>query len=265
VVDFRREDGVMEARRIVSVEARPAPLSIDLAKTAVLVIDMQNDFGSKGGMFDRAGIDVSVIQRAVDPTARVIASARAVGVPVIYVKEGHRPDLSDIGAPGSPYWRMCQRLAVGTEVQAPDGRSSRIHVEDTWNTEILPELAPLASDIIIKKRRWSAFYDTELDARLRRLGARYLVITGCTTSMCIESTIRDAAFRDFICLLPADCTGQPARPDSTYSGHEASLNIIELSFGWVSSSDSIGRAFEAAGASSTATDLRAPAPRGGGR
>jgi len=175
------------------------------------------------------------------------------------------PDLSDIGAPGSPYWRMCQRLAVGTEVQAPDGRSSRIHVEDTWNTEILPELAPLASDIIIKKRRWSAFYDTELDARLQRLGARYLVITGCTTSMCIESTIRDAAFRDFICLLPADCTGQPARPDSTYSGHEASLNIIELSFGWVSSSDSIGRAFEAAGASSTATDLRAPAPRGGGR
>ena len=102
---------MMRTRSIVSIEATPAPLDIDLAKTAALVIDMQNDFGSKRGMFDRAGIDVSVIQRAVGPTAQVIASARAVGVPIIYVTEEHRPDLSDIGCVGSPYWRMCQRLA----------------------------------------------------------------------------------------------------------------------------------------------------------
>jgi len=238
---------VVETARIVSIEATPAPLNVDLAKTAVLVVDMQNDFCSKGGMFDRAGIDLSAIQRAVGPTAQVIASARAVGVPIIYVKEGHRPDLSDIGSVGSPYWRMCQRLAVGAEVLAPDGRPSRIHVEDTWNTEILSELAPLASDIIIKKRRWSAFYDTELDAQLRRMNTQYIIVTGCTTSMCIESTIRDAAFRDYICLLPADCTGQPARHDSTYSGHEASLKMIEMSFGWVSDSENIRRALKGSG------------------
>jgi ureidoacrylate peracid hydrolase len=212
--------------RMVSVEATPASLDIDLSKTAVLVIDMQNDFGAKGGMFDRAGIDVSVIQRAVAPTVRVIASARAAGVPVIYIKEEHRADLSDIGPAGAPYWRMCQRLAVGAEVTAPDGRPSRIHVENTWNTEILPELAPLSSDLVIIKRRWSAFYDTQLDAQLRRLGARYIIVTGCTTSMCIESTIRDAAFRDYVCLLPTDCTGQPARRDSSYSGYEASLRSL---------------------------------------
>jgi ureidoacrylate peracid hydrolase len=235
---------VTEIARTVLVEATPTSIDIDLAKTAVLVVDMQNDFGAKGGMFDRAGIDVSVIQRAVAPTAQVITSARAAGVPVIYIKEEHRPDLSDIGTVGSPHWRMCQRLAVGAEVTAPDGRPSRIHVENTWNTEILPELAPLASDIVIIKRRWSAFYDTELDSQLRRLGARYLIVTGCTTSMCIESTIRDAAFRDYICLLPADCTGQPARHDSGYSGHEASLKIIEMSFGWASSSAKIRDALE---------------------
>jgi len=120
-----------ETGRIVSVEATPAPLNVDLTKTAVLVIDMQNDFGSKGGMFDRAGIDLSAIQRAVGPTAQVIASARAVGVPIIYIKEGHRPDLSDIGSVGSPYWRMCQRLAVGKEGLAPDRRPSRIPVDTT--------------------------------------------------------------------------------------------------------------------------------------
>lgn len=237
----------METGRIVSVEAAPAPLNIDLAKTAVLVIDMQNDFGSKGGMFDRAGIDVSVIQRAVGPTAQVIASARAAGVPIIYIKEGHRSDLSDIGCVGSPYWRMCQRLAVGGEVLAPDGRPSRIHVEGTWNTDILSELAPLGSDIIIKKHRWSAFYETELDAQLRSLGTQYMIVTGCTTSICIESTIRDAAFRDYMCLLPADCTGQPARHDSPYSEHEASLKIIEMSFGWVTNSEHIRRALKGSG------------------
>jgi ureidoacrylate peracid hydrolase len=65
--------------------------------------------------------------------------------------------------------------------------------------------------------------------------------------MCIESTIRDAAFRDYICLLPADCTGQPSRHDSTYSGHEASLKIIEMSFGWISNSEHIRRAFKGSG------------------
>jgi ureidoacrylate peracid hydrolase len=229
---------------MVLVEATPTSIEVDLAKTAVLVVDMQNDFGAKGGMFDRAGIDVSVIQRAVSPTAQVIAGAHAAGVPVIYIKEEHRADLSDIGMVGSPHWRMCQRLGVGTAMTAPDGRPSRIHVENTWNTEILPELAPLAGDMVITKRRWSAFYDTELDPQLRRLGAKYLIVTGCTTSMCIESTIRDAAFRDFLCVLPVDCTGQPARHDSNYSGHEASLKIIEMSFGWLSTSEKIQTAFD---------------------
>jgi len=232
----------MAVGSMVFVEATPASIEVDLAKTAVLVVDMQNDFGAKGGMFDRAGIDISVIQRAVLPTMQVIASARAAGVPVIYVKEEHRADLSDIGTAGSPHWRMCQRLGVGTAMTAPDGRPSRIHVENTWNTEILPELTPLAGDQIVTKRRWSAFYDTELDSQLRRMDAKYLIVTGCTTSMCIESTIRDAAFRDYVCLLPMDCTGQPARHDSNYSGHDASLKIIEMSFGWLCTSEDIRNA-----------------------
>ena len=238
----------MAESRKVALDATPGPLEIDLAATAVLVVDMQNDFGAAGGMFDRAGIDIAVIRRAIAPTATVVAAARAAGLPVIYVIEAHRPDLSDIGAAGSPHWRMCQRMAVGAEMTAPDGRPSRIHVEGSWNTEILPELAPEDGDIIVTKRRYSAFYDTDLEARLRALGIRTLVVTGCTTSICIESTIRDAAFRDFICVLPVDCTGQPARSGSTYSGHEESLRIIERTFGWLSSSDRVSNAFRSDGA-----------------
>ncbi len=223
----------------VTIDARPTTFCLETKRSAVLVVDMQNDFAAVGGMFDRAGIDVSVIQAAIAPTAQVIAAARARGVPVVYVKEAHRSDLADIGSVGSPYWRMCQRLAVGAAVTAPDGRPSRIHIEDTWNTEILQELAPLFGDTVITKRRWSAFYETELDAQLRRMSVQHLIVTGCTTSMCIESTIRDAAFRDYQCLLPIDCTGQPSRRDSNYSGHDASLKIIEMSFGWLSDSKTV--------------------------
>jgi ureidoacrylate peracid hydrolase len=232
----------MAKRRMVTLDATPGPLEVDLAATAVLVVDMQNDFGAAGGMFDRAGIDISIIRRAIAPTARVASAARAARLPVIYVKEEHRPDLSDIGAEGSPHWRMCRRMGVGTETTAPDGRPSRIHVAGTWNTEILPELTPEDGDITVTKRRYSAFYDTELESRLRALRIRYLVVTGCTTSICIESTIRDAAFRDYICVLPVDCTGQPARSGSSYSGHEESLKIIERTFGWLSCSERVSKA-----------------------
>src|ERR1700709_472013 len=191
-------------RRTAVVDAKPDALTIDVAKTAVIVVDMQNDFGAKGGMFDRAGLDLSGIQAAVGPISQVIAGARKRGIPIIYVKEVLSSDLSDVGSEHSPHGRMARRLAIGESVAAPDGQPSRIHIDDTWHTEILPELAPQAGDTIIKKRRWSAFYETELDDKLRELGVQYLIVIGCTTSVCVESTIRDGAFRDYACLLPAD-------------------------------------------------------------
>ena len=225
--------------RIVSISARPAPLTIDLAQTAVLVVDMQNDFGSSGGMFDLAGIDLSVIQQAVPPSRRVVAAARRVGVPIIYLKMAHRPDLSDTGGPRSPHWFHHQRMAVGQQVTTPAGQPSRILIEGTWNTEILPELAPHPGDIVVSKHRYSGFFETDLDAQLRTLGTRNLIVTGCTTSVCVESTIRDAMFRDYICLLLEDCTGQPAFPSSPFATHQASLLIIQSMFGWVSDSTAL--------------------------
>src|SRR5437868_13825517 len=88
----------LSAGRQAIIEASPEPITIDTAKTAVIVVDMQNDFGSKGGMFDRAGIDISGIQKAVGPTAKVLAAARKAGIRIIYIKMGFRPDLSDMGA-----------------------------------------------------------------------------------------------------------------------------------------------------------------------
>src|SRR5947207_3497106 len=103
------------------IDAKRHSIAIDPTKAAGLVVDMQNDFGSKGGMFDRAGIDISGIQKAIAPTAKVLASARRAGVKIIYLKMGYRPDLSDLGAPDSVNRARHLRLGVGQTVRAPDG------------------------------------------------------------------------------------------------------------------------------------------------
>jgi ureidoacrylate peracid hydrolase len=226
------------------LDARPAPIAIEFARTSLLVIDMQNDFGTKGGMFDRAGIDISQIQKAVAPTARVIAAARKAGIKVIYLKTGFRPDLSDAGPPDSPNWIKHAAMHVGEAVRAPDGTESRILIRDTWNTDIVSELKPQTDDIVIWKNRFSGFYQTELDNVLKRLNAKVLVFTGCTTSVCVESTIRDATFRDYSPILLADCTAEPIGHNLPTSNHEASLLLTQCLFGWISHSDHFIKALE---------------------
>jgi len=231
--------------RPVKIDAKPEPITIDAARTAVMVVDMQNDFGTKGGLFDHAGFDISIIQRAIGPTATVLASARHAGLKIIYLKMGFHPDLSNLGSEGSPN-RMRHLLAgVGKTVHAPNGTESRILIRDTWNTEIVPELKPQTSDIVIYKHRFSGFYQTDLDAILKQLGVKYLIVTGCTTSVCVESTIRDAMFRDYVCVLLADCTGEVVGSSLPRSNHEASLFLIQQRFGWVSASGEFIRALEA--------------------
>jgi ureidoacrylate peracid hydrolase len=221
-------------------------MSIETARTALIVVDMQNDFGSKGGMFDDAGIDISGIQKAVGPTARVLAAARRAGIKIIYLKMAIRPDLSDAGAPESRM-RMTHHN-VGKTITAPDGRESRILIRDTWNTDILDELAPEPGDTLIYKNRFSGFYQTNLDATLKRMGIRDLVVTGCTTSVCVDSTIRDAMFRDYRCVLLADCTAEPIGQNLPRSNHDASLLVVRTLLGWTSTSDDFIRTLETPGA-----------------
>jgi ureidoacrylate peracid hydrolase len=220
-----------------NIEAAPGPVAINIAQTAVIVVDMQNDFCSKGGMFDRAGVDISIVQKVVTPTRKVLLAARKAGIKVIYLKMGFRPDLSDLGAADSPNRGRHLRFGVGQPSVAPDGREGRFLIRDTWNTDVIDELRPEADDVVLYKHRFSGFYQTELDGVLRNLGIRNLIFTGCTTSVCVDSTIRDAVFRDYRSVLLSDCTGEPIGSDFPRSNHEASLLTVQTLFGWVSDSD----------------------------
>ncbi|HKZ80835.1 MAG TPA: cysteine hydrolase [Pyrinomonadaceae bacterium] len=193
-------------------------------------------------MFQRAGIDISPIRAAVAPTARVLSVARKAGIKIVYLKMAFRTDLSDAGPPDSPSLRNHLRLNLGKVIRAPNGSESRILIRDTWNTDILPELTPKAEDITLYKHRFSGFFQTDLDSILKRMGVNFLIVTGCTTSVCVESTIRDAMFRDYSCVLLADCTGEPIGYGLARSNHEASLLTIQTLLGWVSTSEEFIRA-----------------------
>ena len=222
---------------MVSIDAKPEPISIDPARSAVIVVDMENDFAAKGGMLDRAGVDISGAQKAIAPIAKVLAAARQAGLKIIYLKMGYRPDVSDLGPNDSVNRVRHLKFGVGQKIQAPDGRESRVLIRDTWDTDIVPELQPQPNDIVIYKTRFSGFYQTDLDATLKKFGIKHLIVTGVTTSVCVESTVRDAMFRDYLCVLLQDCMSEPIGQDLPRSNHDASLLTAEMLFGWVSSSD----------------------------
>jgi ureidoacrylate peracid hydrolase len=154
-----------------------------------------------------------------------VQAAREAGIPVVWIKMGHAPDYSDAGPEDGPHVIKHRLFGNGSTL-----------VRDTWNTELLEGLTPEADDHVVWKHRYSAFFETELDDLLRSLGVKSLVFTGCTTSICVESSVRDAMFRDHSCLVLEDCTAEPL------GTHVSSLVVIERLFGWVSNS----RAFEEA-------------------
>jgi ureidoacrylate peracid hydrolase len=229
----------------VTLDAKPEPIAIDPARTAIIVVDMENDFAAKGGMFDRAGLDISGAQKAIAPIAKVLAAAREAGLKIIYLKMGYRPDLSDLGEIDSVNRTRHLKLGVGQKIQAPDGHQSRVLIRDTWDTDIVPELKPQSNDIVIYKTRFSGFYKTDLDTTLKKFGIKYLIVTGVTTSICVESTVRDAMFRDYLCVLLSDCMSEPIGHDLPRTNHEASLLNAEVLLGWVSDSEEFIKALSA--------------------
>jgi ureidoacrylate peracid hydrolase len=220
-----------------SMAAKPAPISIHPLSTALIVVDMQNDFAAKGGMLERQGVDISMIQKVIPTIAKVIDVSRQAGLKIIYLKMGFQEDLSDLGREGSPNRVRHLHFDVGQTITAPNGSKSRILIRDTWNTDIVPQLKPQQGDIVLYKTRYSGFYNTDLDSVLQQLNIQNLIVTGCTTTICVESTIRDAMFRDYSAVVLEDCTAEPVGYDLQRSNHEASLLAIQFSFGWVSTSE----------------------------
>lgn len=227
------------ASGVVTIAAQPAPFDAAVRSTAVIVVDMQNDFASVGGMFERADIDIDVIRAAIEPTRALIGAARTCDLRIVYLKMGFQPDLSDTGGADSPNWQIHRRLNAGDTVVAPDGSPSRVLIRDTWNTAIIDELTPEPDDIVVWKHRYSGFFETDLDTLLRSAGIDTLIFVGATTSICVDSTVRDAMFRDYRCLVVEDCTAEPIGEGLARSNHDATLLTTQILFGSTATSDAV--------------------------
>jgi ureidoacrylate peracid hydrolase len=210
---------------MTTLEAQPDPVEVDLARAAVVVVDMQNAFASKNGMLDIAGADISGAPRVVSVIGHILAAARGARMPVVYLQMGYKADLSDSGGPESPNWH--KELGIRLMNCRPELKGQLV-TEGTWDFAIVDQLAPQPGDLVIVKTRYSGFARTVLDAELEARGVRYLFFTGIATNVCVESTLRDAFFLDYWPILIADATLAAGPP----SVEEATLFNIESYFGW---------------------------------
>jgi nicotinamidase-related amidase len=192
---------------------------VDPGHTALLLIDMQRDFVEPDGVFGTLGIDLSMYRESRPPLAALLDDARRASVLVIHVQNTTLPGrLSD-----SPVQiRFNLRMHEGNR---PDGAPLRYSVEGTPGHEIVGELRPQPDEIIVKKHRSSAFWGTDLAMLLRSNGIRSVVVGGCTTEGCVESTARDAMFNDFYVVIAVDCVASDDREQ-----HEASLLLMRHRF-----------------------------------
>jgi nicotinamidase-related amidase len=182
---------------MLEANANPRPFLFEPASTALLVIDMQHDFMTSGGWADAMGLDFSLLAPTVPVIATLLGRFRAAGAPVIFTREGHRPDLADC----PPHKRGRYAPRVGDA-----GPLGRYMVTGEPCNDIIQALAPLEGELVIDKPGAGSFYATLLDHILRLRKITHLIVTGVTTDVCVHTTIREANDRGYECLLVEDAT-----------------------------------------------------------
>lgn len=215
---------------ILTIPAEPHAVTVDLAQTALIVIDMQKDFLYPGGFGALLGNDTSLLRRTIEPIQAMLSFARERGMTVIHTREGHLPDLSDC-----PPTKL-DRWPAGTRI-GDMGPMGRILIRGEEGHAIIDEVAPLPDELVIDKPGKNAFYATELEPYLRQRGIVNLLITGVTTDVCCSATTIAANDRGFNAIVLADCVASysPER-------HAATLAVIKAQggiFGWVSAAQQL--------------------------
>ena len=220
-----------------TLKAEPECIQLAAEHTALIVIDMQNAYTSKGGYLDLAGFDVSATQPVVENIKKAVDVAHEAGIQVIYFKNGWDDQYVEAGGVNSPNYHKSN--ALKTMRHQPELQGTLL-AKGGWDFELIDALQPQAQDIVIEKPRYSGFFNTALDSMLRSRGIRNLVFVGIATNVCVESTLRDGFFLEYFGIALADACHQ-AGP---IAAQQAALYNIKTFFGWVSDTAAFTESFQ---------------------
>ncbi|MDF1720719.1 MAG: cysteine hydrolase [Minwuia sp.] len=221
------------APKPVAVKAEPQDIVVDANKSALVIVDMQNDFCTEGGWLHSRGIDVSPNCAPIAPLKNLIAGFRSADLPVIWVNWGVRKDLLNIHPS-----LLHAHNPGGDEVDLASpvpGTRSEVLRWGSWGAEVVDEIHPGDQDIQITKHRFSAFWDTETDAVLRNLGIKTLFIGGVNMDQCVMTTLEDASFLGYDTILVSDATATTS-PDYCV---QSVLYNVKLLYGFVAESEAL--------------------------
>lgn len=218
---------------IVEVPASPQRLEIDLKRSALVVVDMQNDFCASGGWLSSIGVDTDPLREIVDPINAISERLRSLGVPVIWLNWGNRPDRANL-PPGVLHVYNPDGEGVGIGDGLP-GSGSHVLESGSWSADLVKGLEPRLGDILVEKYRMSGFYDTVLDSVLRNLDVTTLLFGGVNVDQCVFATLIDAASLGYDVVLLSDCSATTSPEFCVEATH---YNVAQC-FGFVASSSDL--------------------------
>jgi nicotinamidase-related amidase len=225
--------------KLITLPTETKKLHLDLAKAAILVIDMQNDFCHSEGWLSHIGVDITPARTPIEPLKNLLPQLRNVNVPVVWINWGNRPDLLNI-SPALLHVYNPTGEGVGLGDLLPT-RSAPVLTLGSWAAAVVDELEPKPEDICVDKYRMSAFWDTPLDSILRNLGKTTLFFTGVNIDQCVMATLQDANFLGYDCILVKDCAATTS-PDYCL---KATLYNVNQCFGFVTESNLLIEAIQA--------------------
>ena len=221
--------------RKVSIDALPQNLILDMSRTALVVIDMQNDFCHPQGWLASIGVDVEPARTPVKPLQALLPALRARNVPVVWLNWGNRPDKLNL-SPSALHVYNGDGRSVGLGDALPgapcaDAQNHMLQV-GSWGAAVVDELVKAPTDISIDKYRMSGFYDTCLDSVLRNLDIKTVLFAGVNADQCVLATLMDANFLGYDCVLLQDCTATTSPPFCW----DATLYNVRQCFGFTAQS-----------------------------
>lgn len=217
------------APRPVRLDATPQDVTIDLARTAIVVVDMQNDFCHPDGWLASIGVDIAPARTPIEPLRSLLPALRTADVPVVWLNWGNRPDRLNL----SPsILHVYQPDGTGTGLGDPLPNGAAVLEEGSWAAAVVDELPILPGDVAVSKYRMSGFWDTPLDSILRNLRIDTLLFAGVNVDQCVLATLIDANCIGYDCILLADCAATTSPGFCT----DATLYNIRQCFGFVSDS-----------------------------